>query len=95
MLQHADEARVRVAAFIFIVDILQELVALLGFDSEQYRVDLGFHPIVALLGLRRAHVQQNGKACGTCHSNCRNSDCQFSSVSRIICTVLAPTSAGC
>jgi hypothetical protein len=56
-LQHAYEVGVRMASFIFIVDFLHELVALLGLDSEQDGVDLGLHPIIALLRLRRADVQ--------------------------------------
>lgn len=55
----------------------------LGLDGEQYRVQLGLHPVIALLGLRRANMEENGQA-GDLQSSYRNSDCQFSNVSRII-----------
>src|SRR5215207_6719820 len=61
-LQHPYKAGVRMTPFILVVYILQEVVAFLRLHSKQYGIDLGLDPVVALLGLRRADVQQNGQA---------------------------------
>ena len=45
LFQLADEARISVAAFVFLVNLRQKVVALLRLDGQQNRVDISFHAI--------------------------------------------------
>jgi hypothetical protein len=57
-------------------------------------VDLFLRAVVALLRLWRSHVDSRASPL-TYQMSCRNSDCQFSSVSRMACTTNSLTSGCC
>ena len=60
MLPHT--AVVRVAASIVAIDLGDQTVGLLATDRSQDGVELGLDPIIALFGLRRTDMEQEGEA---------------------------------
>jgi hypothetical protein len=62
LLKQANEACIGMTPLIFAVDLIEQAISLLGVDCQQNRVDLGFHAVVALLGLGRSHMQKDGEA---------------------------------
>ena len=65
-----------------VVELGDDLLGLLGAERAEDGVDLLLEPLVALAGLRRAHMQKERQARDLPDELQRNSDCQFSSVSR-------------
>src|SRR5688572_28401760 len=62
LFKHAYEARIGMPALIFVVDFPEQFVAIFRLDRLQYRIDLGFHPIVAYFRLRGADMQKKCKS---------------------------------
>jgi hypothetical protein len=81
-----EEARVDVAALEFVVDVLEDALSFSGLQGKKDGVDFGLHPVIALLGLGRADMKEQRKP-RDCQLSWRNSDCQYSSVSRSMRTV--------
>ena len=51
-LQHPDKARVGMAAFVFMIYLIDQALRFLWIDGKQNCINLGLHAVVALLGLR-------------------------------------------